>query len=50
MPKPGSRRGAERGFALLLVIWVLAILSVLGAGFAASTRSETRLAHNQKND
>jgi general secretion pathway protein K len=40
------RRRRERGFALLLVIWVLAILSVLAAGFAASTRSETRLARN----
>ncbi len=36
----------ERGFALLLVIWVLAILSVLAAGFAAGTRSQTRLARN----
>jgi general secretion pathway protein K len=36
----------ERGFALLLVIWVLTILAVLAAGFAASTRSETRLARN----
>ncbi len=39
-------RRRERGFALLLVIWVLAILSVLAAGFAASTRSETRLTRN----
>lgn len=39
-------RRQERGFALLLVIWVLAILAVLAAGFAASTRSETRLARN----
>jgi general secretion pathway protein K len=31
---------------LLLVVWVLAILAVLAAGFAASTRSETRLARN----
>lgn len=36
----------ERGVALLLVIWVLAILAVLAAGFAAATRSETRLARN----
>ncbi len=36
----------ERGFALLLVVWVLATLSVLAAGFAATTRSETRLARN----
>ena len=36
----------QRGFALLLVIWVLATLAVVAAGFAASTRSETRLARN----
>lgn len=36
----------QAGFALLLVIWVLAILAVVAAGFAASTRSETRLARN----
>jgi len=36
----------ERGFALLLVIWVVAILSVLAAGFAVATRSESRLARN----
>lgn len=39
-------RPRERGFALLLVIWVLAILAVLATGFAAGTRSETRLARN----
>lgn len=42
---PGNGR-QQRGFALLLVIWVLAILAVLAAGFAASMRSETRLARN----
>src|SRR5579872_2906114 len=36
----------QRGFALLLVVWVLAILAVLAAGFAATTRSDTRLARN----
>jgi general secretion pathway protein K len=36
----------ERGFALLLVIWVVAILAVLAAGFALATRSETHLARN----
>jgi general secretion pathway protein K len=40
------RRRREGGFALLLVIWVLAILAVVAAGFAASTRSETRLTRN----
>jgi len=55
MPLRQARRGAsarlrpakgERGFALLLVIWVLAILAVLAVGFAAGTRSESRLARN----
>ena len=41
-----ARPPRERGFALLLVIWVLAILAVVAAGFAAGTRSETRLARN----
>jgi general secretion pathway protein K len=45
-PHPLARRRAQRGFALLLVIWVLAILAVLAAAFAASTRSGTRLARN----
>jgi general secretion pathway protein K len=36
----------DRGFALLLVLWVVAILSVVAAGFAAGTRSESRLARN----
>jgi general secretion pathway protein K len=44
---PRARSGrSQRGFALLLVIWVLAILAVLAAGFAAGTRSETRVARN----
>jgi general secretion pathway protein K len=42
-PRSGRR---QHGFALLLVIWVLAILAVLAAGFAAGTRSEARLARN----
>ena len=45
MPRrSGSAR--DRGFALLLVLWVVAILSVVVAGFAAGTRSESRLARN----
>ena len=44
MRRRADRR--ERGFALLLVIWVVAILSVLAAGFAVATRSESRLARN----
>ncbi len=44
MRRRADRR--ERGFALLLVIWVVAILSVLAAGFAVATRSKSRLARN----
>ena len=40
----GRRR--EHGFALLVVIWVLALLAVLAAGFAADTRGEARQARN----
>jgi general secretion pathway protein K len=37
----------ERGFALLLVIWMLALLTLLAAGVAADTSSETVIAHNR---
>lgn len=36
----------ERGFALLVVIWVLALLAVLATGFATDTRDEARQARN----
>lgn len=36
----------ERGIALLLVVWVLALAAVLATGFAAETRSEARRARN----
>ena len=39
-----SRR--ERGIALLLVVWVLALVAVLATGFADDTRSEARRARN----
>src|SRR5579883_1838114 len=41
-----NREARENGFALLLVVWVVAILAVLAAGFAATTRSDTRLVRN----
>ncbi len=44
MHDPSTRQ--RDGFALLLVIWVLAILAVLVASFAAATRSETQLSRN----
>ena len=39
-------RDRERGIALLLVVWVLALAAVLATGFAAETRSEARRARN----
>jgi general secretion pathway protein K len=39
--------GSERGFALLLVIWVLALLSLLAAGLAADSSAEIRMARNR---
>ncbi|HTZ77561.1 MAG TPA: hypothetical protein VMC10_06630 [Stellaceae bacterium] len=41
-----TARPRERGFALLVVIWVLALLAVLATGFAADTRSEAQQARN----
>ena len=37
-------RSRERGIALLLVVWVMALAAVLATGFAADTRSEARRA------
>jgi general secretion pathway protein K len=38
---------SQRGFALLLVIWVLALLALLAAGVAADTSSEAVIARNR---
>jgi general secretion pathway protein K len=38
---------SQRGFALLLVIWVLALLALIAAGVAADTSSETVIARNR---
>jgi len=35
------------GFALLLVIWILALLAVLAAGVAADSQSESKIARNR---
>jgi general secretion pathway protein K len=37
----------RRGFALLLVIWILALLAVLAAGVAADSQSESKIARNR---
>ena len=39
-------RGAGRGFALILVLWIAALLAVLAASLVSSGRTETRLVHN----
>ena len=39
-------RSDERGMALIMVIWVLALLSLMAASFLAQARSELRLAAN----
>ena len=40
------QRGAQRGFALVIVLWAGVLLSVIAASFAFSMRIETRLAGN----
>ena len=39
-------RGDARGFALILVLWIAALLAVIAASLVSSGRTETRLAHN----
>jgi general secretion pathway protein K len=41
------RQEKRQGFALLLVIWVLALLAVIAAGIAADSRSESVIARNR---
>jgi general secretion pathway protein K len=38
---------AQRGIALVIVLWTIALLSVMAGGFAMSMRTHTRLTHNQ---
>jgi general secretion pathway protein K len=41
-----DRGGRERGIALILVLWAVALLTVIAASFAFETRTETMLAAN----
>ena len=43
---PSRGRTAEKGVALVAVLWVIALLSMMAAVFAAETRTETDLARN----
>jgi general secretion pathway protein K len=40
------RCGDRRGLALILVLWITALLAVLAASLVSSGRTETRLTHN----
>ena len=40
-------RAGERGVALILVLWLLALLAVLAMGFASNARTELSIARNQ---
>ena len=42
----GLQRSAERGIALVLVLWVLALLTSIAAAFAYSLRTEAQVARN----
>jgi general secretion pathway protein K len=37
----------QRGFALLVVLWTLALLALLGTQLLATSRQDTQLAHNR---
>jgi type II secretory pathway component PulK len=44
----GRERVQERGFALLIVLWTTALLSVFIVGLAATGRREVKLAESQR--
>jgi general secretion pathway protein K len=47
-PRPeGRSRRADDGIALVVVLWFLLILSIMAAGFIATTQTDTRIARNQ---
>jgi general secretion pathway protein K len=40
--------GADRGIALISVLWITGLLAVMAASFASSARTEARLAYNHE--
>ncbi len=42
----GAGPGAQRGLALVVVLWVLVLLSLIAASFTRTTRTEVNLASN----
>ncbi len=45
-PRPGTARRSERGLALVAVMWGLALLAIIAAGFSFETRTGTQVAQN----
>ncbi len=45
---PPCERSSQRGMALILTLFVLAILSLLGLGFMTTSSLETRINHNSR--
>jgi general secretion pathway protein K len=48
--RPADAAMRQRGFALLIVLWTLALLSFLVALYAAAARTEARIAFNLRSD
>ena len=42
-----QRTSRQRGFVLLVVMWLLILLSGIAIGMATTVRTDSRLAHNQ---
>jgi general secretion pathway protein K len=45
--RPGSKADAERGVALVIVLWVIAFLALILSVFAAGTRADLHIARNR---
>jgi len=45
--RTSPRREREGGFAVLLTIWILILISLMAASLASQTQSDTRIAHNR---
>ena len=46
-PRDASAQSREAGFAVLLTIWVLILISLMAASLGAQTLSESRIAYNR---
>ena len=45
-PMRDASDGRQRGIALIAVLWGLVLLAIIAASVTATSRTETRLAHN----